>query len=351
VTLKGKKNHYNIKILTGYGASISVKNNRLILKNGIDIISNKQETEEWFITNLPYEKILISGKGYVSTDALSLLSSHYRNIVITDSFGKPISLINGVMESSTASKNRIAQYDGFRKPEICRELSKKTIHDKLESQIRFLKLLQRDDSNKVISLLQKNLEDVTEDNYHDIEKRCAISYFRYYATLFDERFGFESRNQSSIRITKRNASDPINGLLNYGYSVLAGEICKFVCGFGLDPYFGYMHKSHSGFMALVYDVIEPFRWLVESSVNDIIHATNNRFKMRLKDFAYTRNGSVVLSDRVKKNFLEKLERNFQDKREVKFKFGRSKNNGMNNCEEITFVKIYIQKILQNTLNL
>ena len=155
MTLKGKKNHHNIKFLTGYGASISVKNNRLILKNGLDIFSNKQETEEWFITNLPYEKILISGKGYLSTEALSSLSSHYRNVIIIDSFGKPVSLINGVIESSTATIHRMTQYDNFRKPEICRGLSKRTIHNKLESQIRFIQSLKRVDSDKVILRMKK----------------------------------------------------------------------------------------------------------------------------------------------------------------------------------------------------
>jgi len=84
MTLKGKKNHYNIKVLTGYGVSVTVKNHKLILKNGLDPFSNTQEVEEWFITNLPYEKILICGKGYVSTEALSLLSSHYRLSHVTD---------------------------------------------------------------------------------------------------------------------------------------------------------------------------------------------------------------------------------------------------------------------------
>ena len=61
---------------------------------------------------------------------------------------------------------------------------------------------------------------------------------------------------------------------------------------------------------------------------------DKKCKLRFKDFSYTLNGSGVLSDRVRKNFLEKLERNFQNKREVKFKGGRTKNNGLNNCEEL-----------------
>ncbi len=74
MTLYGKKNHYNVKLLRGYGVSINLKNSKLILKNGQNDITGKSETEEWFITNLPYEKIVISGKGYISTEALDLLS-------------------------------------------------------------------------------------------------------------------------------------------------------------------------------------------------------------------------------------------------------------------------------------
>ena len=88
-----------------------------------------------------------------------------------------------------------------------------------------------------------------------------------------------------------------------------------------------MLRSHFGFMGLVYDVIEPFRWLVESAVYHIVNTSSKYDKLRLKDFAYTGDGTVVLS-RIKKNFLEKLERIFQKKRESEFKFGRSKSNGL-----------------------
>jgi len=47
--------------------------------------------------------------------------------------------------------------------------------------------------------------------------------------------------------------------------VLAGEISKYVCGIGLDPYYGFYHKSHTGFQPLVYDLMEPFRCPVTES--------------------------------------------------------------------------------------
>jgi len=73
LTLKGQKNHYNVKFLKGYGFSVSVKNNKLVLKNNYDPFSEPQ-TEEWPVKNMPYSKIVLSGKGYISTEALSMLS-------------------------------------------------------------------------------------------------------------------------------------------------------------------------------------------------------------------------------------------------------------------------------------
>lgn len=46
MTLTGKKNHYNVKLLRGYGVSINLKDNRIILKNGQHDIIGKSETKD-----------------------------------------------------------------------------------------------------------------------------------------------------------------------------------------------------------------------------------------------------------------------------------------------------------------
>lgn len=97
MTLRGKKNHYNVKFLSGYGLSLSLKDNKIRFQNGTYPYSNKSDSEEWFITNLPYEKIVISGKGYISTEALSLLNTHNRNVILVDTYGKPVSFLNGML--------------------------------------------------------------------------------------------------------------------------------------------------------------------------------------------------------------------------------------------------------------
>jgi CRISPR-associated protein Cas1 len=117
LTVKGKRNHYNVKLLRGYGVSISLKNNHLVFKNGSNDITGISDKEEWFVSKIPYEKIVISGKGYVSTEAISLLNQNNINVILTDTFGNPISFMNGAMVSNVSIKYRMGQYDTFRNPE------------------------------------------------------------------------------------------------------------------------------------------------------------------------------------------------------------------------------------------
>ena len=76
--------------------------------------------------------------------------------------------------------------------------------------------------------------------------------------------------------SKENATNVINALLNYGYSILASDITKYVNAFGLDPYCGFNHKT-GYFMALVYDVIEPFRVVVDSTVLQMANSNANDY--------------------------------------------------------------------------
>ncbi|AFS82633.1 CRISPR-associated endonuclease Cas1 [Candidatus Nitrosopumilus sediminis] len=328
MTLKNQKNHYNTKFLKGYGHSISVKNSKIILKDNHDPFS-EPTTEEWFVKNMPYEKIVLSGKGYVSTEALSLLSQNNRNVILLDNHGKPVTFMNGMMDSLTATKYRMAQYDTFRDESKCEYLSQQIIQAKKESQLKLLKLIG---------------SEVTE--LSDKENVSAITYWKEFAKFIPEKYGFQSRNQSQIRNSKNNATDIINALLNYGYSVLAGEISKYVCGFGLDPYFGFMHKSHTGFQPLVYDLIEPFRWLVDYSVYKIANNKEKRNRIKLKEYSYTKDGTVVIEHALIKRFLELLERQFSQERKYDFRYGKKTESGLKSVQEITLAKILIQSLLE-----
>ena len=142
MTQIGHRNHYNIKFLRGYGFSIKVKDSKIVLKNCADPFK-EPEVEEWFVNNMPYEKIVMSGKGYISTEALSLLSQHHRNLILVDTYGRATTYLNPVTESLTNTRYRIGQYDTFRDKVKSEYLSRQILKAKLDSQINFLKIYKQ----------------------------------------------------------------------------------------------------------------------------------------------------------------------------------------------------------------
>ena len=133
MTLKGHKAHFNIKFLKGYGFSINVKNSKIILKNHYDQFS-EPEIESWSVKDMPYDRIVLQGKGYISTESLSLLSENNRTVILLDNRGNPVTFCHGIRDSLTATKYRMAQYDTFRNKAKTDYLTKQILKAKLESQ-------------------------------------------------------------------------------------------------------------------------------------------------------------------------------------------------------------------------
>ncbi|NWJ30117.1 CRISPR-associated endonuclease Cas1 [Marine Group I thaumarchaeote] len=183
---------------------MSVKNSKVILKDCHDPFSDCS-TEEWFVKHMPYDRIVLQGKGYISTEGLSLLSENNKTVILLDTFGNQITICHGIRDSYTATKYRIAQYDTFRDKTKTDYLSRQITRGKLESQIKFLKSTNNSEiAQGIEKLSRKGISEAVSSRY----------YFDNYSKLIDDRFQFTKRN--SIQIQKYNTTDVINGLLNYG---------------------------------------------------------------------------------------------------------------------------------------
>lgn len=101
-----------------------------------------------------------------------------------------------------------------------------------------------------------------------VEADAGRLYYPTFADAFRPEFGFHSRNNPrSYRPS--DAADVINGLLNYGFSILYPELAKQLNALGLDCLVGFYHKSHESRLALVYDMIEPFSHRVDRAVFEV----------------------------------------------------------------------------------
>lgn len=94
----------------------------------------------------------------------------------------------------------------------------------------------------------------------------------------------------------------------------------------------------------VYDLVEPFRWLVEYSVYKLANSDNYQQSIKKKDYTWTREGKIVMDSDLIKRFLELLERKFQAERPYRFKHGLKMADGNSMCQEITIAKISVQNL-------
>jgi CRISP-associated protein Cas1 len=86
------------------------------------------------------------------------------------------------------------------------------------------------------------------------------------------------------------ASDTINCMLNYGYSLLEAECLRAINSVGLDAHVGFLHEMAPGKYSLAYDLQELFRFLVDLAVIGLIE----KDAMEKKDFIRTESYTLRL---------------------------------------------------------
>jgi CRISPR-associated protein Cas1 len=69
-----------------------------------------------------------------------------------------------------------------------------------------------------------------------------------------------------------DGTDPINGMLNYGYAVLRAGVGRALVSAGLHPALGIHHSNRSNAFCLADDLLEPLRPLVDRAVRDLHRA-------------------------------------------------------------------------------
>jgi CRISPR associated protein Cas1 len=100
----------------------------------------------------------------------------------------------------------------------------------------------------------------------------------------------------------RNAADPINALLNYGYALAEAEARIAALTVGLDPGLGILHTDQKHRDSLALDLLEALRPVVERHVLTL--TTNRTF--RATDFEETRDGRCRLRQPLTHDVAEQL---------------------------------------------
>jgi CRISPR-associated protein Cas1 len=105
--------------------------------------------------------------------------------------------------------------------------------------------------------LERLAKKVEAGDRSNIEAQAAKHYWKH---LFPEGF----------RREKQGADDGVNSRLNYGYAVLRSLIARALVAAGLQPMIGIGHHSEENPFNLADDFMEPYRFVVEQHVSEIL---------------------------------------------------------------------------------
>jgi CRISP-associated protein Cas1 len=107
-----------------------------------------------------------------------------------------------------------------------------------------------------------------------VEAKAAADYWREFASsgLREAKGGnlprtwlrFANRQKGAGFLGSKNASHPINAMLNYAYVLEAGRLAKALTARGLALQIGYLHSDKTGRNSLIWDAIEPLRPIIDA---------------------------------------------------------------------------------------
>ena len=246
-----------MKLLTiqGYGASISVDGGRLIVKDGY--YDEEGKTNKFRKRRADFDKVIVlANTGNISIDSIKWLLKQEKDIVILDWNGRLVTCLNSPV--SRSGSIRISQYQTYCDEQKKLQIANSLIKAKIQNSLFVLTWIKSNRRsfryNHVIEKYSQGIDYAKDIGaVREIEGDVAQWYWDALTNIIDDKFEFETR---SGQRKPRNAIDPVNALLNYGYSVLESECWKAVNKVGLDAYVGFVHENYNNKASLVY-VIYP----------------------------------------------------------------------------------------------
>jgi CRISPR-associated endonuclease Cas1 len=125
-----------------------------------------------------------------------------------------------------------------------------------------------------------------------IEALSASHYFKQWE--INNKWNWKGRHGKASG--SKNAVDPINSLLNVGYSILAQKMSQILLKRGFETSLGFLHVNDDKayFNMLTYDLIEPYRVLIDKQ------ALNMTLRHRIEptDFTFTEDKTrMIMKDK------------------------------------------------------
>ena len=287
------------------GSMLRVEHERLRVTQGRD----EEEVELVDIPSIKVGQIVIFGACMITPGALRHCLTSKTPIVLLSQQGKYYSRIESTDDVNIELER--LQFQRSTDEQFLLESSRNFVRAKLHNSGVLLKRhaetnLSNESLRQAIAGIH-HLEDALEraekiDEVRGYEGQGAALYFSVFEELFESTtFTFKLR-------VRRPPTDPVNTMLSFGYSLLFNNLFSMARLHRLHPYVGFLHADKPQHPALISDLIEEFRTMIDGLVVGII----NKHLIGPHEFTteHHEDGSpkgCYLSDDARKTYLREFE--------------------------------------------
>ena len=301
-------------ILCGHGVSMRIENGALVIRDGFTHYPQRQSKYRFFPRDLelPTRILLLDGSGTLSFDVLSWLAEQGVALARVKWTGEVATVASGT--GYAADRDKLAWQNETRADSVKRlAFAADLIRQKITASIATLEKhipvsrLQTIAKDKARAGIDRLMTETFDDlnAIFAIEGECASAYFAAWhgmpigwtgtarRPVPDGWLTYTGRSSlaTGVKAENRNASHPVNALLNYAYAVKLAQMQIQAIADGYDPTLGIMHNGKRGSPALILDLIEPERPRVDAAILTFIQSR----KFAAADFVIRANGGCRLS--------------------------------------------------------
>lgn len=273
-----------------------------VKKNGGKIVVEKLDGS---ITQLPSKLIkcfVVTANVQISCEAIKEILRNDGRIIYMDSNG---SILGTLGSDHNAGRKLVRQLEAYIDPDKRTQIARYIVKKKLLTQRDLLLGFNKRKHNALVKEAANSIYGIymRSDFVYDVNKLmgmegiAAKKYFEVWNNLVDD-YGLEWKGRK-----KHPATDPINSMLSFAYSLLEKDIRAVIASKSLSVTIGFLHEVNYRKDSFVYDVMEPFRAMIAEKYV-LMCLRWQRFKE--DDFEVNAKGCYFKAD-AKKRFIEGYE--------------------------------------------
>jgi CRISPR-associated protein Cas1 len=259
------------------------------------------------------DQVMLFGRNQVSPAAWICCAQHDIPVAHLSRMGK----FYGRFEPPTGNTSRLLmnQFTAQAAGNLDLPLAREFVRGKLTNSVllvtRYARNRKSEQDNRIHESI-KVLRDLahrtktatTLESLRGLEGAGAAAYFGTWRIWLAPTWKFGARQQ-------QDGADPVNALLDFGYTLLYQSAAGLIQARGLNPWVGHLHRAASGHMALASDVMEEFRAMVVDSV--VLHTCLNH-RLEITDFV-TQQGTYTLRTEAARWFVREIETRLNTERQ------------------------------------